>query len=133
MRTYSELITIPTYADRVKYLQTGNGIGEYTAGGKRLINQQFYRSYLWRKLRRQIILRDSGNDLALDGYLIRRRCMIHHIEPISIDAIQNGDPSVYDPENLVCVSFDTHQLIHYGGTIPEPYKERMPNDDIPWR
>lgn len=133
MLTYSELIDIPDFGDRVRYLQTMNQVGMYTYGGTRSANQAFYHSQLWRDVRRQIILRDNGNDLACSDHPVGGRIYIHHINPITIDDIVQRSDSLVDPENLVCVSFDTHQLIHYASDIPEPYRERHADDMIPWR
>lgn len=133
MKSYSELIKIDSFEDRVRYLQTKNQVGAYTYGGARILNQDFYRSKLWRSTRSKIILRDDGNDLAHPSYPIAGQIYIHHINPISINDILNNDSSLVDPENLVCVSFNTHQMIHYATDISEPYAERTKNDTIPWR
>lgn len=133
MRSYSELVTIDSFEDRIRYLQTRNSVGMYTYGGTRSVNQSFYRSQLWRSLRNKIILRDNGCDLAHKDYPIDGRIYIHHINPITVDDIVNRSESLTDPDNLVCVSFRTHQTIHYAEDIPEPVKERHMNDTIPWR
>lgn len=133
MKSYDELIQIDSFPDRIRYLQTKNAVGMYTYGGLRSINQTFYHSSEWRRLRRKIILRDKGNDLAFAGMPINGRIYIHHIIPITVDDITQRTELLTDPNNLVCVSFDTHQKIHYAEDIPEPYKERTKNDTIPWR
>ena len=133
MRTYSELVSIPLFEDRIRYLQTRNQVGLYTYGGSRSANQTFYHSSLWRDVRRKAILRDDGCDLAHPEHQISGRIYIHHIEPIDIDDIVNRSERLTDLNNLVCVSFDTHQMIHYAQDIPEAYKERAANDTVPWR
>lgn len=133
MKTYSELVKIDSFTDRIRYLQTKNAVGMYTYGGLRSINQTFYHSSDWRKIRNQIILRDRGNDLAFEDRPINGRIYIHHIEPITVDDIVNRTERLVDPNNLVCVSFNTHQMIHFVEDIPEPYRERTKNDTIPWR
>lgn len=133
MKTYSALIQIDSFSDRIRYLQTKNTVGMYTYGGHRSINQTFYHSTEWRKIRNKIILRDRGNDLAFAEHPIVGRIYIHHIEPITVDDIVNRTERLVDPDNLVCVSFDTHQMIHYVEDIPEPYKERTKDDTILWR
>ena len=133
MRSYSELVTIDSFEDRIRYLQMRNTVGMYTYGGTRSVNQSFYHSQLWRRLRNKIILRDNGCDLAHKDYPIDGRIYIHHINPIMIDDIVNRSEALTDPDNLVCVSFRTHQMIHYAEDIPEPVKERHKNDTSPWR
>jgi len=135
-KTYSELISIPTFEGRFEYLKIGKGVGELTFGAERYLNQAFYASDLWRKRTRpRIIVRDGGLDMALIGYNIYGDVYVHHINPITIEDIEQGSPDVYDPENLICVSFLTHQAIHYGSfdRIPALPDERKPNDTIPWK
>lgn len=135
IKTYSELITFPTFKERFEYLRCDGTVGELTFASERYLNQSFYNSYEWRKKRREIILRDSGRDLGLEGFDIYGSPLIHHINPITIEDIRLMSDSVLDPENLICVSFNTHQAIHYGDisklvALPD---ERKPNDTIPWR
>ena len=117
IRSYSELITLPTFEERFNYLKLNGVVSEQTFGNYRYLNQEFYHSEDWRRIRRQVILRDSdGNnvlDLATPGYPIPGRVYIHHINPIEVRDI-NDIRKLLDIENLVCVSFDTHQAIHYG-------------------
>lgn len=114
--TYSELISIPEYMDRFKYLQQKSFVGKETFGCKRYLNQQFYRSEEWKRFRNKIIVRDNGCDLAHPDYSIygKTNLYIHHINPITIDDIINRSPALFDPDNVVCVSFKTHNAIHYG-------------------
>lgn len=136
--TYLEMMSIPDFEDRVSYLLLKGQVGEETFGSKRYLNQQFYNSQVWRNFRRRIIIRDQGCDLAHEDHPISEGCkfLIHHINPITIDDILEGRPSVMDPNNVVCVSFDTHEAIHYGDLDLIRSKQpilRTPNDTIPWR
>jgi len=136
-RTYSELITLPTFRERYEYLKLLDGkIGAETFGQSRYINQAFYRSPEWKSLRTKIIVRDLGCDLGLEGYEIMKHAYIHHIVPVTRDQLINRDPIAWNPENLITVSFETHNAIHFGTRPPlgaiEPI-ERKPNDTCPWR
>lgn len=114
MKTYSELIRYPSFDERLKYLYIGGGVGEETFGFDRWLNQVLYRSQEWRLKRNEIILRDLGCDLACNGYDIYDKIYIHHIEPITKQDIVDRAAKLFDPDNLVCVSFGTHQMIHFG-------------------
>lgn len=118
IRTYRELVEIPTFKERLEYLKLAGLVGEPTFGFDRYINQALYRSREWRDLRNRIIIRDDGYDLAMPGYEIPDKILIHHLNPITEEDIENGDPKVFDPEGLVCVSFETHNYIHFGYTQP---------------
>lgn len=135
IKTYSELITIPTYEERFEYLRCNSAVGKETFGFDRYLNQVLYNSMDWKRLRRQIIIRDNGCDLAFEGYAIYGKIIIHHINPISLDDIMKERSIVFDPENLVCVSFSTHNAIHYGDAslLSTGPIERTPNDTCPWR
>ena len=135
IKTYSELIAIPTYEERFEYLRCNSAVGKETFGFDRYLNQVLYNSMDWKRLRRQIIIRDNGCDLALEGYIIYGKIIIHHINPISLDDIMKERSIVFDPENLVCVSFSTHNAIHYGDAslLSTGPIERTPNDTCPWR
>lgn len=117
IRSYSELITLPTFEQRFNYLKLNGVVSEQTFGNYRYLNQEFYHSEEWRRIRRQVILRDSDGDYVLDlatpGYPIPGRVYIHHINPIEVHDIKDLQ-KLLDIENLVSVSFDTHQAIHYG-------------------
>lgn len=117
IRSYSELITLPTFEERFNYLKLNGVVSEQTFGNYRYLNQEFYHSEEWRRIRRQVILRDSDGDYVLDlatpGYPIPGRVYIHHINPIEVHDIKDLQ-KLLDIENLVSVSFDTHQAIHYG-------------------
>lgn len=133
MKCYSQMLRYVTYEARLAYLQTHSRVGAYTYGGRRDSNQVFYHSSEWRTIRDQIIFRDKGCDMALPGHEIFGRVLIHHIEPIDYEDILRHSGKLIDLDNLVCVSFDTHQRIHYMTNCPEEYVDRRPNDMIPWR
>lgn len=136
MKTYTELMTIPTFEDRVAYLQTHSVVGEDTFGWRRDLNQALYRSQEWRRFRLGVILRDEGCDLALPGHeLDSKNIVIHHIEPITYEMIANRDPMVFSMDNVICVSYTTHSLIHYGilTGINMSTLTREPYDTCPWK
>lgn len=112
--SYAELIKLKTFEERLLYLQQYQRVANATFGQEREMNQRFYRSTEWRQLRNSIIIRDNGCDLAVPGYTIYDRIYIHHINPLTINDFAESNSSLFDEENLVCVSFNTHQLIHYG-------------------
>ena len=133
--SYSELITLPTFEERYRYLRKSGIVGEETFGSHRHLNQSLYRSPEWRQVRNQVIIRDNGCDLGMEGYEIRDRVYIHHINPISMDDILNRTPALFDMDNLICVSFNTHQAIHYGDESLLPiisFTERTPGDTKLW-
>lgn len=135
IKTYSELITIPTFEERFKYLQLNGRVGQDTFGFDRYINQNFYRSREWKRIRDQIILRDNGCDLGLDGYEIYGRIYIHHMNPILVKDIIHQSDFLLNPEYLICTTHNTHNAIHYGDEsllITAPI-ERKPNDTCPWK
>lgn len=134
-KSYSELIQLPTFLDRYRYLKIGGRIGEDTFGFDRYLNQTLYRSAEWKRFRREIVVRDEGRDLGCDGYEIVGNILVHHINPITLEDVLNRDPKIFDPENVICVSHNTHNAIHYGGEnllITEPVI-RKPNDTCPWK
>ena len=135
IRTYSELIQLPTFKERFDYLRLDGVVGKDTFGFDRYLNQQFYRSSEWKRIRNQVIVRDNGCDLGIDEYEIHGRILIHHMNPISIEDLQYMSDLLMNPEYLICVSHRTHNAIHYGDeslivTIPI---ERSQNDTCPWR
>lgn len=135
IRTYSELIKIPTFLDRFRYLQLGGQVGVETFGYDRYLNQMLYRTTEWKRFRNEIIIRDNGYDLACEGYEIVGKILIHHINPISVEDVLLRDQKVFDPENVISTTLNTHNAIHYGDEsllITEPI-ERKPNDTCPWR
>ena len=135
IKTYSELIQYPTFEDRFKYLQLKGRVGEDTFGFDRYINQRFYRSVEWKRIRDQVILRDKGCDLGILGHEIYARVIIHHMNPISAKDISDATDYLLNPEYLICVSHLTHNAIHYGDEsilVTTPI-ERRKNDTCPWR
>lgn len=135
IRTYSELIKLPTFLDRFRYLQLGGQVGVETFGYDRYLNQMLYRTTEWKRFRNEIIIRDNGCDLACEGYEIVGKILIHHINPISVEDVLLRDQKVFDPENVISTTLNTHNAIHYGDEsllITEPI-ERKPNDTCPWR
>ena len=135
IRTYSELITIPTFEERFEYLQLKCSVGKDTFGYNRYLNQVLYRSHEWKRLRNQIIIRDDGCDLACDGYDIYGKVLIHHLNPITVEDVLARSRKVFDPDNLVCVSHSTHNAIHYGDVdlLATGPIIRTKNDTCPWR
>lgn len=134
-RCYSELLQLKSFEERYLYLKLAGEVGDPTFGYDRYFNQHFYHSSEWRRTRNQIILRDNGCDLGMPDYEIHGRIYIHHINPITKDDVEEFSDILLDPENLICVSFDTHNAIHYGDerTLPQKLIERVPGDTCPWR
>lgn len=136
IRTYSELITLPTFEERFEYLKLSGRVGDETFGRDRYLNQLLYqRSDEWKASRREVILRDNGCDLGCEGYEIYGQIIVHHMNPITIDDVMNLDPKVFDPEFLISTMHRTHNAIHYGNAdllITAPI-ERRKNDTCPWR
>lgn len=135
IKTYSELITIPTFKERFEYLKLSGKVGEMTFGYDRYLNQIFYKSPEWLEVRDYVILRDNGCDLAMEGHEIRTRILVHHINPITKDDIAKRSSILFDPENLVCTIKNTHDAIHFSDAsilIDEPII-RTKYDTCPWR
>lgn len=135
MRNYDELISYSDWESRVRYLLLFGEVGSETFGSARWVNQQFYRSPEWKRTKRQAIIRDNACDLGIDNYDIFGRVYVHHIVPIDEDMVIQRSPLLLDLNNLVTVSFDTHNLIHYGNlenaaVVPVV---RKPNDTCPWK
>lgn len=133
-KSYTELLQIDSFEERFEYLRLKGLVGE-EVDHLRWVKQNFYRSPEWRKARRDVIVRDFGCDLGIKGREIQGRIIIHHLNPITIADLENQDPIVTNPENLICVSFDTHNAIHYGDCsllVLDPI-ERKPGDTCPWR
>jgi hypothetical protein len=134
-KSYLELITFETFQERFNYLRIRGFVGRETFGRDRYINQALYSSPEWKEFRREVIIRDNGCDLGIEGHEIFNRILIHHINPISLDNIINRDYSVFSMDNVICVSHETHNAIHYGdqqylSTVPV---ERKPGDTCPWK
>lgn len=135
-KSYRELSRLDTFEERFEYLKLTGQVGEATFGWDRWVNQNFYhRSPEWRSVRNKIIIRDNGCDLGVEGYEIVGRILIHHINPITMSDIETMSLMLLDPDNLICVTHDTHNAIHYGDAslLKQPPVERMHNDTCPWR
>lgn len=135
IRRYSELILYNNFLDRYNYLKLKGQVGIDTFGLDRYLNQTLYRSYKWRKVRNEVLIRDNGCDLGMDGYEICGKIIVHHMNPLTLEQIEDDDPIIYDPEFLICVSHITHNAIHYGdeSLLPRLPVERVPNDTCPWK
>lgn len=133
-RRYSELRRLNTFEDRFKYLSLQGQVGESTFGFDRYLNQLFYRSREWKNVRHEVIVRDGGCDLGIAGYDIHGRVLIHHMNPISEEAIIQGDPDLLDPQYLITTTHQTHNAIHYGDErlLPRPFVPRRPGDTKLW-
>lgn len=131
-RSYSELISLPTYNERLEYLRCLRKVGEETFGPNRYFNQAFYHSNEWRRAKLAVIVRDNGKDLGIPELDIFDHIVVHHINPVTIEDLVSQNPDLIDPENLICCSPDTHRRIHYA-LKPEEYIPRSENDTCPWR
>lgn len=135
IRTYSELSKLQTFEERYQYLKLNGAVGEETFGFDRFINQNFYKSPEWKAVRDFVIVRDNGCDLGLEGYEIRGKIYIHHMNPILPKDIVTQSEFLLDPEYLISTTHPTHNAIHYGNEsllIKAPI-ERSKNDTCPWR
>lgn len=135
IRTYSELITLSTFKERYEYLKLDGRVGEDTFGWDRYLNQIFYKSKEWNRIRDQVIFRDLGCDLALEGFEIHGRILIHHMNPISKSDILDRSEFLLNPEYLICTTKATHDAIHYGD-LDSLHNEpviRTKNDTCLWR
>lgn len=135
IRTYSELISLPTFEERYAYLKLDGIVGQETFGFDRWINQIFYKSEEWKKIKRFVVIRDEGCDLAVDGYEIHGSIYVHHMNPVDLKDIVDRTEYLLNPEYLICTSFLTHNGIHYGDKDHIPYQVayREPNDTCPWK
>lgn len=134
MRSFTELSQLPTFEDRFRYLALHGPVGASTFGFDRWVNQQFYRSREWKRVRQFVILRDNGCDLGMDGYEIHERVLIHHMNPMGVDDIVHGNDDIVDPEFLISTTHQTHNAIHYGDErlLPRPLTVRAPGDTSLW-
>ena len=136
MKSYRELSQLKTLAERFRYLDLTGTVGAMTFGGHREWNQEFYSSDLWREVRRKVLIRDEGCEMGLQPYIIPDAVYVHHINPMTIEDFIEGNPLLLDPDNLVCVSYDVHQAIHYGNSDALKKYEvitRTKNDTCPWK
>lgn len=134
IRRYSELEQIEFFEDRYDYLVLNGAVGEATFGFDRYLNQHFYASREWRNVRRDVVLRDNGCDLGVEGYPIHTRPIVHHMNPMRIEDIERGGDDLFNPDFLITVSHPTHNAIHYGdrSLLPRKLVERKPGDTLLW-
>lgn len=134
-RSYRELRRLLTFEERFKYLSLKGHVGESTFGFDRYLNQNFYRSREWKQTRYKIIERDQACDLGIAGYEIEAQILIHHMNPINIEDIEAGNEDIFDPEFLICTTYNTHRAIHFGdeSLLPKLPIVRSPNDTTLWR
>lgn len=134
VRTYSELIKRTSLLSRFRYLSLGGDLGASTFGFDRHLNQAFYGSILWKRVRDEVIIRDDGCDLGLPGHAIFDRVLVHHMNPIRVQDLLHFNEDILNPEYLICVSTKTHNAIHFGDErqLPAPIIERKPGDTDLW-
>lgn len=134
IRTYSELVKIDGFLPRFRYLVLRGQVGKATFGFDRHVNQAFYRSTEWRQVRQHVIARDLGCDLAVPDHEIYDQILIHHMNPMTVGDIAEGNSSIIDPEYLICVTHKTHNAIHFGdeNQLPKLHVERRPGDTKLW-
>lgn len=133
-RTYTALTRRHSFEDRFEYLALHGDVGRSTFGFDRYINQQFYRSRQWKQVRQEVIARDLGCDLGIEGYEIHDQLLIHHMNPITAEDIRHADESILLPEYLITTTHRTHNAIHYGDAslLPRLHVERRPGDTRLW-
>lgn len=134
-KNYSDLIKLPTFKERYRYLKLKSQVGKESFGFQRWINQELYHSAQWRSFRDSIIIRDNGCDLAVEGFDIHGSIIVHHINIVTADDIINNNPIVFDSENVISTQLKTHNAIHYGdeSLIFTEIIERTRNDTCPWK
>jgi hypothetical protein len=135
MRNFRELRRLKTFEERYEYLKLNGVVGEGTFGYDRYLNQALYRCQSWKQSRDEVIIRDNGCDLGIEGREIYDRILVHHMNPISIEDVEQYRDIVFDPEFLICTMLNTHNAIHYGDItlLPKLPIERKRNDTCPWR
>ena len=135
IRNYTELSKLSTFKKRFDYLKLNGSVGKETFGFDRLFNQRFYSSREWKQVRDQVIVRDNGCDLGFPDFSIMGRIYIHHMNPFTMEDLERNAVVLLNPEYLICVSFDTHNAIHYGSEslLPREPVQRRKNDTCPWK
>lgn len=135
IRTYSELAHLSTFEERYQYLRLSGVVGKDTFGFDRYLNQNFYRSAAWKRVRDQVIIRDDGCDLGIEDQIIHGKILIHHMNPITDKDILDLTDFLLNPEYLICVSHATHNAIHYGDEdqLLKLPTARFKNDTCPWK
>lgn len=135
IRRYSELIKLPTFEERFEYLKLDGRVGKMTYGSDRIFNQAFYHSKEWRDFRNKVIARDNGCDLGIEDREIFDKLIVHHINPMTIRDLEEGGEELFDMENFICCSYNTHEAIHYGDSsllVKTEFVERRPGDTKLW-
>lgn len=135
-RSYKELSRLETFKEKYEYLRLNGRVGADTFGFDRYLNQALYSSVEWKRFRRQVIIRDNGCDLGdPDRPITGDRIIIHHINPLTVKDLEERNEALFDMNNVICTSYNTHQAIHYGDErlLPQDYVERKPGDTIPWK
>ena len=135
-KSYFELSQYKSFEDRFRYLKLDGIVGDLTFNGHRYLNQLLYKCPEWQSIRRKVIIRDNGFDLGVDGCPISGKILVHHINPITIDDVLNRNKIIFDINNLITVSHETHNAIHYGNDAilgKHTIIERRENDTCPWR
>lgn len=134
-KSYHDLLDLETFEERLDYLRLGGGVGRATFGFDRYLNQQFYASYEWKRVRNLVITRDNGCDLGIPGYEIHTELLIHHMNPVKVDDIVHKADWIVDPNYLITTTHRTHNAIHYGGASPYPkvVLARSPGDTTLWK
>lgn len=135
IKCYRDLIKLDSFTERYHYLKLHGKVGEDTFGLDRYVNQTLYKSHKWRRTRSQIIIRDNGCDLGVEGHELDNYIVVHHMNPITLEDIEEERDIIFDPENLICCSSRTHQAIHFGDEdlLPKDFVQRRPNDTCLWR
>lgn len=134
IKTYEELSRFQTFDERFDYLALSGNVAERTFGAERYLNQRFYTSREWKNVRYEVIARDSGCDLGILGFELYEKIIVHHMNPITAEDVDSGNPEILDPDLLITVSLLTHNAIHYGGkaSLPQPVVVRRPGDTKEW-
>lgn len=134
IKCYRELSRLETFKERYEYLKLVGEVGAETFGRDRFLNQALYHSSKWAKVRREVIIRDGGYDLGIEGFEITSKLLIHHMNPITIEDIEDENELIFDPEYLITVSMETHNAIHYGDErqLPRLSSIRFPGDTKLW-
>ena len=135
LRCYSELILLDSLEERFDYLRLNGEVGEELFGYARYLNQNFYHGQRWREARNRVVIRDQGYELGVKGWKIVGHIYVHHMNPITLEMLQDDAPELYDPEFLISCSYNTHQAITWGNAelLPKPIIVRRPNDTCPWK
>ena len=135
IKSYKELRRLKTFEERYDYLRLIGEVGLATFGFDRYLNQQLYKSKRWRSVRNKVIIRDEACDLGVAGYEIAAKLVVHHMNPLTLEDIENGADVIFDMDNLICTTHNTHMAIHYGDAslLVQAPVERRPGDTIPWK